>query len=146
MKSFSKAILALAASFIGLTCAAGQPESVIHIEHQNVDAVFAKGGFLLQTNNYKIMAGRRTGPGTVEIHEKDTDIFYIVDGTATFITGGKASEVKEKSPGEFGAREILGGQAQHLVKGDVIVIPKGVPHWFTKTSTPFLYFVVKVSN
>ncbi|HEY3855830.1 MAG TPA: cupin domain-containing protein [Verrucomicrobiae bacterium] len=146
MKFLSRIILALAANFIVLACWAGQPDAVIHIERQNVDAVFAKGGFLLQTNNFKIMAGRRTGPGTVEIHEKDTDIFYIVDGTATFITGGKASEVTEKSPGEFGAKEILGGQAQHLVKGDVIVIPKGVPHWFTETSTPFLYFVVKVSN
>ena len=147
MKSISKAILALAAaSSIGLVYAAVQPEGVIHIGHEKVDAIFAKGGLLLQTNNFKIMAGRRSGPGTVEIHEKDTDIFYIVDGTATFITGGKANEVKEKSPGEFGAKEIVGGEARHLAKGDVIVIPNGVPHWFTETSTPFLYFVVKVSK
>jgi len=147
MKSSSKAVLALAAaSLLGLAYAAAQPEAVIHIGHEKVDATFAKGGLLLQTNNYKIMAGRRSGPGTVEIHEKDTDIFYIVDGTATFITGGKANEVKEKSPGEFGAKDILGGQARHLAKGDVIVIPNGVPHWFTETSAPFLYFVVKVSK
>jgi mannose-6-phosphate isomerase-like protein (cupin superfamily) len=146
MKLLLQAILALATSLIGLACAAGQPEAVIHFEHEKVDATFAKGGFLLQTNNYKIMAGRRTGPGTVEIHEKDTDIFYIVYGTATFITGGTANEVKEKSPGEFGAKEISGGQVRHLAKGDVVVIPNGVPHWFTETSTPFLYFVVKVSK
>jgi quercetin dioxygenase-like cupin family protein len=147
MKSLSQGILlVLATSLIGLACAADQPEAVIHIAREKVDATFAKGGFLLQTNNYKIMAGRRSGPGTVEIHEKDTDIFYIVDGTATFITGGKANEVKEKSPGEFGAKEILGGEVRHLAKGDVIVIPNGVPHWFTETSTPFLYFVVKVSK
>jgi quercetin dioxygenase-like cupin family protein len=146
MKSLSQAVMVLAASLIALACAAGQPEAVIHVGHDKVDAIFAKGGFLLQTNNYKIMAGRRTGPGTVEIHARDTDVFYIVDGTATFITGGKANEVKEKSPGEFGAKEILGGEVRHLVKGDVIVIPNGVPHWFTETSTPFLYFVVKVSK
>ena len=136
MKSLSKAILALAASLIGLAYAAEQPERVIHIGHEKVDATFAKGGFLLRTNNYKIMAGRRTGPGTVEIHEKDTDIFYIVDGTATFITGGKANEVKEKSPGEFGAAEIVGGDVRHLAKGDVVVIPNGVPHWFTGPARP----------
>jgi quercetin dioxygenase-like cupin family protein len=146
MKSLSQGILVAAASLICLACAADQPEAVIHVGHEKVDATFAKGGFLLQTNNYKIMAGRRSGPGTVEIHEKDTDIFYIVDGTATFITGGKANEVKEKSPGEFGAKEILGGEVRHLAKGDVVVIPNGVPHWFTETSTPFLYFVVKVSK
>jgi quercetin dioxygenase-like cupin family protein len=145
MKSLSKAILALAI-FAGLAYAAEQHEAVIHFGHEKVAATFARGGFLLQTNNYKIMAGRRTGPGTVEIHEKDTDVFYIVDGTATFITGGEANEVKEKSPGEFGAKEIVGGDVRHLAKGDVIVIPNGVPHWFTETSTPFLYFVVKVSK
>ena len=147
MKSLSIAILALAAaSLIGLAYAAEQTEAVIHIGHEKVDATFAKGGLLLQTNNYKIMAGRRSGPGTVEIHEKDTDIFYIVDGTATFITGGKANEVTQKSPGEFGAKDIVGGDTNHLAKGDVIVIPNGVPHWFTETSAPFLYFVVKVSK
>ena len=147
MKSLPKAILALAAaSLIGLAYAAEQPEAVIHISHDKVDATFAKGGMILQTNNFKIMAGHRSGPGTVEIHEKDTDIFYIVDGTATFITGGKANEVAQKSPGEFGAKDITGGDTRHLAKGDVIMIPKGVPHWFTDTSTPFLYFVVKVSN
>lgn len=147
MKSSSKTILALAAaSFLGLACAAEQPEAVIHIGHEKVDATFAKGGLLLQTNNYKVMAGRRSGPGTVEIHAKDTDIFYILDGTATFITGGKANEVKEKSPGEFGAKEIVGGVERHLAKGDVIVVPNGVPHWFTETSAPFLFFVVKVSK
>ena len=148
MKSLSKAILALAAaSFVGLVYAAEQPQAVIFIPHEKVDATFTMGGgSLLLTNNYKIIAGRRGGPGTVEIHEKDTDIFYIVDGTATFITGGKATDVQQKSPGEFGAKEIVGGDVRHLAKGDVIVIPNGVPHWFTDTSVPFLYFVVKVSK
>jgi mannose-6-phosphate isomerase-like protein (cupin superfamily) len=111
-----------------------------------VNASFTTGGSLLQTNNYKILTGHRAGPGTVEIHEKDTDVFYIVEGTATFITGGKANEVTQKSPGEYGAKEIVGGDTNHLAKGDVIVIPNKVPHWFTETSVPFLYFVVKVSQ
>jgi quercetin dioxygenase-like cupin family protein len=136
-----------AASLVGLAYAAEQTEAVTLIPHEKVNATFTSGGgLLLQTNNYKIMAGRRGGPGTVEIHEKDTDIFYIVDGTATFITGGKANEVVQKSPGEFGAKDITGGDEHHLAKGDVIVIPNGVPHWFTETSVPFLYFVVKVSK
>ena len=83
-----------------------------------------------------------------KIHEKDTDVFYIIDGTATFVTGGKANEITEKpnSPGEFTAKDITGGDVRHLAKGDVIVIPNGVPHLFTETSVPFLYFVVKVSK
>jgi mannose-6-phosphate isomerase-like protein (cupin superfamily) len=152
MKPITKSILALSvAGVIGLAFAAepSQPtQPVTYIPHQIMDNDFKAGGMILQTNNYKVMAGRRVGPGAVEIHEKDTDVFYIVDGTATFITGGKANEVKEKdgSPGEFGAKDITGGETHHLTKGDVIVIPNGVPHWFTETSVPFLYFVVKVAK
>jgi len=131
----------------GLVYAAEQPQAVIYFPHEKVDATFAMGGgSLLQTNNFKIIAGRRGGPGAVEIHEKDTDVFYILEGTATFITGGKANEVKQTSPGEFTAKEIVGGDVRHLAKGDVIMIPNMVPHWFTNTSVPFNYFVVKVSK
>ena len=149
MKTLPKVILALAAaSFVGLAYAAEQQltQGVVHFGHDKVDAAFAKGGSLIVTNNFKVIAGHRSGPGTVEIHEKDTDVFYIVDGTATFITGGKATDVTEKTPGEFGATAIVGGDTNHLAKGDVIIIPNGVPHWFTDTSTPFLYFVVKVTK
>ena len=146
MKSLSKAILALAASFIGLAYATEQSESVIHIGHEKVDSTFAKGGLLLQKSNCKIMAGRRSGPGTVEIHEKDTDIFYIVDGTATFVTGGAAVDLKEISPGEIRAKSITGGTERQLAKGDVIIIPHGIPHQFTEVNGPFLYFVVKVTQ
>jgi len=148
MKSLSKSILVLAAAgLIGVGCATERPQSVIYFPHAKVDATFAMGGgSLLQTNNYKVIAGRRGGPGAVEIHEKDTDVFYILEGTATFITGGTANEVVQKSPGEFGARDITGGDVRHLEKGDVIVIPKLIPHWFTNTSVPFNYFVVKVSK
>src|SRR5262249_43454233 len=116
------------------------------IDNEKVAAMFAKGGFLLQTNNFKVLAGRRVAPGEVEIHEKDTDIFYVTEGSATFVTGGKASEHKTGSPGEIPAPELAGGEEHHLKKGDVIVIPNGVPHKFTEVSGTFLYFVVKVSQ
>ena len=69
---------------------AGDSTGVIQIDSQKVAETFAKGGMLLQTNDYKVMAGRRVTPGEVEIHEKDTDVFYITEGSATFVTGGTA--------------------------------------------------------
>jgi mannose-6-phosphate isomerase-like protein (cupin superfamily) len=101
---------------------------------------------LLQTNNYKVMAGRRVAPGEVEIHEKDTDVFYITEGSATFVTGGTAANQHTVSPGEIRAPQIVGGKEHHLNKGDVIVIPNGVPHQFTAVNGTFLYFVVKFSK
>lgn len=122
---------------------AGKP-AVIHLSHETVAAAFARGTTLLATNNFKIQAGRRTGPGDVEIHEHDTDIFYVLEGSATFVTAGKAVEAKPSGPGETRAKEITGGEERHLSKGDVLVIPNGVPHWFKEVNGPLLYYVVKV--
>ena len=47
-------------------------------------------------------------------------------------------------PGELRAPAVEGGVAHELREGDVLAIPNGVPHQFTKVSDPFLYFVVKV--
>jgi quercetin dioxygenase-like cupin family protein len=141
----SKLILIL--SVLALNLALGAEEAtpgVLHFDHAKVAALFEKGGPLLATNNFKIQAGRRTGPGEVEIHARDTDIFYILEGTATFITGGTAIEKRDTGKGESRAKEIAGGHAQTLAKGDIIVIPAGIPHWFKEVHGPFLYYMVKV--
>lgn len=119
---------------------------VVLIGHDKVNEAFARGAPLLSTNNFKIQAGHRTGPGEVEMHDRDTDIFYITEGTATFVTGGDAVGTKVVAPGETRAQQIKGGEEHHLGKGDIIVIPKGVPHWFKEIDGAFNYFVVKVSD
>ncbi len=128
------------------TAADAPPAEVVSIDHAKVDAAFAKGMPLLANSKYKISAGRRVTTGPVEIHANDTDIFYVVEGSATFVTGGTAVEPTTKAPGESNAKSIEGGVTHHLTKGDVIVIPKGVPHWFTAIDSTFLYFVVKVTE
>ena len=122
------------------------PSGVIHISHDKVAAAFAKGTGILETNNFKVQAGRREVAGEVELHDRDTDIFYIVEGSATFVTGGKAVQPRIISPGETRVKEIVGGEAQTLAKGDIIVISAGLPHWFKEVHGPFLYYVVKVSK
>jgi glc operon protein GlcG len=119
---------------------------VIQINHEKVTAAFASGTMLLETNNFKIMAGRRTSPGEVEIHDQDTDIFYVLEGSATFVTGGKAIQPRSTGPGETRAIEIDGGEERHLTKGDVIIIPNRIPHWFKEVNGPLLYYVVKVNK
>lgn len=122
------------------------PTEVVQIDHAKVDAAFAKGMPLLANSRYKISAGRRVTTGPVEIHANDTDIFYVVEGSATFVTGGTTVDQTTKAPGESNAKATIGGITHHLTKGDVIVIPKGVPHWFTAVDSTFLYFVVKVTE
>jgi mannose-6-phosphate isomerase-like protein (cupin superfamily) len=112
----------------------------------DVTAALQKGTPLLNdpSLNYRILSGQHTSPGVVEVHTKETDIFYVVDGAATFITGGSMIGGKETSPGEWRGTDIQGGDSHSLVQGDVIVIPAGTPHWFKTVPSAIHYFVVKV--
>jgi len=79
-----------------------------------------------------------------EIHTLDTDIIYVMEGTATFVTGGTAADTKEIEANEIRGSRIEGGETRQLVKGDVIVVPSGTPHWFKEVSGTFLYYTIKV--
>jgi quercetin dioxygenase-like cupin family protein len=122
------------------------PSDAVVIEHGKVDDAFAKGLPLLLNTSYKIQTGHRVMAGKVEIHEHDTDIFLIMEGTATFTTGGKANGTKTVRPGEISGETIAGGIAHKLTKGDVVVVPAGIPHWFNEVNGTFNYFVVKVTT
>src|SRR6266404_913208 len=116
---------------------------VTYIDSEKVAAAFAKGMPLIETTGYKVHAGRRERPGLVELHTQETDVIYVVEGTATFVTGGTMVDGKLVSPGQMRGASITGGYTHHLKKGDVIIVPNGTPHQFTETSNPFLYFIVK---
>jgi mannose-6-phosphate isomerase-like protein (cupin superfamily) len=115
-----------------------------------VAAGFAKGATLFDgtasDKNYKVLTARRDKPGEVEIHTLDTDVIYVLEGSDTFVTGGTAVNAKTTAPNELRGTSIEGGETRELKKGDVVIVPKGVPHCFTGTPSPvpFLYFVVKV--
>ena len=136
-------LVGLAASAAGLLSRAGDAPVTL-IAHDRVTAAFAKGRPLIETGDYKIHASRRDGPGMAEIHTRDTDIAYVLQGSATLITGGTAADAKRTGPEEVRGSGIVGGETRELQPGDVVVIPNGVPHWFSRVDAPFLYYVVKV--
>ena len=105
---------------------------------------FATGGLLLDAGAYKLDAGRREGAGEVEYHAHTVDIMHVIEGTATVLTGGEMVGVRSAGDGELRADSVTGGHERELSQGDVLAIPAGVPHQFTRVSDPFLYFVVKV--
>jgi glc operon protein GlcG len=113
------------------------------IDSKKVSAAFAKGMPLLETSGYKVHASRRAEPGQAEIHTLDTDVIYVVDGSATLVTGGKVPDVKPIGPNELRGSKIEGGEEHHITKGDAVIIPNGVPHQFTAVSGELHYFVCK---
>ena len=112
----------------------------------DVDAAFAKGMPLIEVEGYKIHASRREADGMAEIHERDTDIVYVLGGSAMLVTGGVAVDAKTTAPEEIRGSDIKGGQSRKISKGDLIVIPNGTPHLFRDVQAPLTYYVVKVRN
>jgi glc operon protein GlcG len=120
------------------------PPLVSYFPKDQVKAAFAKGSVLFDhSDKYMVHASRREQSGMSEIHTKDADIVYVLDGTATLVTGGAAVNSKPIAEDEFRGERIDGGEIRQLSKGDVIIIPAGVPHWFKEVTNPFLYYVVK---
>lgn len=62
------------------------------------------------------------------------------------MTGGNIVDRRVTGVGEVRGTGIEGGDIRQLSKGDVLIIPAGVPHWFKEVPGPFHYFVVKVQN
>ena len=117
---------------------------VSYFEKGQVTAAFAQGAVLFdKSDKYMVHASRRDQPGMGEVHTKDADIIYVLEGTATFVTGGSLVEPHNIAADEIRGREISGGETHKLVKGDVIIVPAGTPHWFKEVTAPFLYYVVK---
>ncbi|MBV9503729.1 MAG: hypothetical protein JO323_01860 [Acidobacteriia bacterium] len=140
-----KAILAIAALALaaGIMTGAGSAPAVAYVDHDKVAASLTKGGNLYKAPDLTVLGTHRSGPGQVEVHDKETDVFYVVSGEATVVTGGMMVGGKQTEPGQWRGFEIRGGQTQHVAKGDVMVIPAGIPHWFKEVPQSISYYVVK---
>ncbi len=79
-----------------------------------------------------VIRKRLEGPNNASVHCAECDkadvdeITYIMDGTGTFVTGGTMPDPKNRTAG------IKGGEAHDVKPGDVIVVPAGTAHWFSK--------------
>ena len=135
---FFATVLASAAS---LTAADG---GVTYVDHDKVSAALKKGGPLVSARDLLVSGSYRDKAGQVEVHDKETDVIYVIEGAATFVTGGTMVGGKVTKPEQHIGTDIQGGQTHHLTKGDVIVVPAGTAHWFKEVPQSISYYVVKV--
>jgi glc operon protein GlcG len=119
---------------------------VSYFPQEQVKAAFQKGSVLLDGagRNYMVHASRREKAGQAEVHLLDTDVIYVQDGSAPFVTGGSVIGGKTIEPNEIRGDSITGGATRRIAKGDVITVPSGTPHWFEEVKGPLTYYVVKV--
>jgi mannose-6-phosphate isomerase-like protein (cupin superfamily) len=133
---------AMLSLMVAFTIAAGVPTVVTYIPHDTVSATMKNGGSILNDHGLILLAQRR-GAGEVEVHEKTNHVFIIVEGEATFVTGGTLVDARQTAPGQTRAPSVQGGETHHLTKGDVITIPAKTPHWFQEVPTQTIaYYAV----
>jgi len=87
---------------------------------------------ILSLAPYRASLEYRTSVGPSAVHEKEAEFFYVIEGSGVLVTGGKLANEKRQNATNLGGTGIDGGQARTVAKGDFIVVPEGVPHWFNK--------------
>ncbi len=80
------------------------------------------------------------------LHEtKVSEIYYILEGNATMVTGGTLPDPKPLSPGSttMQSSRIDNGVSRKVSKGDVIIIPGRTPHWFSSQDGDLSYLIFR---
>ncbi len=87
---------------------------------------------ILQLAPYNVNLEYRASVGPASIHEKEAELFYVVEGGATMVTGGKLTEEKRTNPENLTGTGVEGGESRQIAKGDFIIVPENTAHWFSK--------------
>ncbi len=97
-------------------------------------------------NHYTMMALRKKD-GAVEVHQHFADVFFVVQGHAILLSGGKLIDPSSSNDGEIRGKSLQGGTREDLHPGDVVHIPATVPHQLLVSGgDTFVYYVVKVED
>ena len=74
----------------------------------------------------------RTGLAPASVHEKDAELFYVIEGSGTMVTGGTVVNPTRTNEANLSGPAIAGGQTRKIAKGDFLIVPQGQPHQITQ--------------
>jgi mannose-6-phosphate isomerase-like protein (cupin superfamily) len=103
-----------------------------------------RGGVIAEDEDWRVHATERDAPGLAEMHEGDTDVWYVLAGGGTLVTGGTIVDAAITGPGEHRGPAIRGGTDIAIATGDLISIRPRVPHWIKAVDGRLRYLTVKV--
>ena len=121
----------------------------VYVDHDRAAAAMKKAGPLADGPNLRVSGGFRPAnpidkSPVAEVHEHEADLFYVVDGRATQVLGGRVIDGKPTGPGQIRGPKTEGGQTYELGAGDIMWVPAGTPHWFPEIPEALGYLLVKV--
>ena len=79
-----------------------------------------------------------------ELHDASDDVYYVMDGSATLVLGGKLDAPKETEPGEWRSQRIIDGKTYEITKGDLVIVPRGTPHQRSTANKDFTMILIKI--
>jgi len=85
----------------------------------------------------------KTG-AAAELHDASDDVYYVLEGSATLVLGGKLDAPKEVEPGEWRSPRIIDGKTYEITKGDLLVVPRGTPHQRSTANKDFTMILIKI--
>jgi len=86
---------------------------------------------ILQLAPYNANLEYRASVGNAAVHEREAEVFYVIDGSATMVTGGKLVKETRTNATNLTGSAIEGGDSRKVAKGDFIIVPENTPHWFS---------------
>jgi mannose-6-phosphate isomerase-like protein (cupin superfamily) len=110
-------------------------------------AASANGTFVERSDTasrlaYRVAVDRRRSPQSANLHPTEAEVLAIVEGEGTLTTGGKLVDMRRN--GKTVGATIEGGVSQRVTKGDFVIIPEGVPHYFTETSPQVVFMSIEI--
>jgi mannose-6-phosphate isomerase-like protein (cupin superfamily) len=85
----------------------------------------------------------KTG-AAAELHDASDDVYYVLEGSANLVLGGKLDDPKETEPGEWRSPRIIDGKSFEIKKGDLVVVPRGTPHQRSTENKDFMMILIKI--
>jgi mannose-6-phosphate isomerase-like protein (cupin superfamily) len=79
-----------------------------------------------------------------ELHDASDDVYYVLEGSATLILGGKLADPKETDAGEWRSPRIIDGKTFVINKGDLVIVPRGTPHQRSTANKDFTMILIKI--
>jgi mannose-6-phosphate isomerase-like protein (cupin superfamily) len=128
------------------------------LKSMNPDGVADQQIKVVDIGKYNVAVGilHRSGKAKQNAiaHSDITEIYYVIDGAGTFVTGGSMTDASPADPNgstvkvlvgpSTNGSSIAGGQSRRIGPGDVIIVPPGVAHWFSAIEQDLDYLVFRV--
>jgi mannose-6-phosphate isomerase-like protein (cupin superfamily) len=128
------------------------------LKSMNPDGVADQQIKVVDIGSYNVAVGilHRSGKAkqSAIAHSQVTEIYYVIDGAGTFVTGGKMTDPAQADPNGSTVKVLVGpsttgsgiegGQSRRIGPGDVIIVPPGVAHWFSAIEKDLDYLVFRV--